>query len=207
MAPLRDAVDEYIHHHAAGPFDIRLLDAGRNLGLHDGLNYMLDRIRPGRDDVVIGYDPDESPLRAGWARAMADVMDADPKCGWLSLMSPPASEYMDRNGGSDREVAGHRLRVPGYSLINTVCAWRGNALAEVGKFSEPHRYYGGLEGEMMPKYISAGYWIGWLRDYWVAPLHDMADPEYQLYKRHHVGFETPLFPGSFADWCKQRGLA
>ncbi len=186
---------------------VRLLDAGRNLGLHDGLQYMVDQIAPADDDVVIGFDPDENPLRVGWANAMVDVFKADPTCGWISLMSPPARDYMAQHGCNNKEVAGHYLQVPGYSLINTLCAWTGRAIKAMGKFTEPHAYYGGFEGDMMPKTMAAGYWIGWLRDFEVAPLHNLADPEYQLYKRHHVGFAQPLFPGSFADWITSRGVS
>lgn len=183
-----------------------LLDAGRNLGTHDGLNYMVAQLDLQDDDVVLCFDADEKPLREGWAQAMVEVLKADPTCGWLSLMSPPASEYMDSHGAADKEVAGYRLRVPGYSLINTVVGWSGRAIKAMGKFTEPHGFYGGFEGAMMPPTMAAGYWIGWLRDYWVAPLHDLHEPEYQLYKRHHVGFEQPTFPGSFADWCRSRGV-
>lgn len=181
-------------------------DNGYNMGLHDGLQFLVDVLKPADDDVVIGFDPDENPLKPGWAQAMADVMAADPKCGWLSLMSPPAKEYMERNGYDAKHVAGHHLWVPGYSLINTVCAWRGNALKAMGRFNEPHRYYGGFEGAMMPPTMAAGFWIGWLRDYGVAPLHALHDAEYTLYKRHHVGFQQPMFPGSFADWLISRGV-
>lgn len=185
---------------------VRWLDAGHNLGLHRGLNYMVDQLDLQDDDVVIGFDPDEKPLREGWAQAMVDVFKADPTCGWISLMSPPAAEYMNSHGATDKDVGPHRLRVPGYSLINTVCGWSGRAIKAMGKFTEPHGFYGGFEGAMMPPTMAAGYWIGWLRDYWVAPLHDLHEPEYQLYKRHHVGFALPVFPGSFADWCNSRGI-
>lgn len=198
----------------AGGGPLNYFDCGYNMGLHDGLQFLVDQLKPADDDVVIGFDPDENPLQEGWAHAMANVMAADPKCGWLSLMSPPAHEYMLRHGHSVKHVpappqtniASYEVWVPGYSLINTVCAWRGSALKAMGKFNEPHAFYGGFEGAMMPPTMAAGYWIGWMRDYHVAPLHDLHDAEYSLYKPHHVGFKQPLFPGSFADWLVSRGV-
>ncbi len=191
-------------------------DNGYNMGLHDGLQFLVDRLNPADDDVVIGFDPDENPLRAGWAKVMAEIMAADPKCGWLSLMSPPALDYMQRHGHDTRKIVcapngvfnqeAYEVWIPGYSLINTVCAWRGNALKAMGKFNEPHAFYGGFEGAMMPPTMAAGFWIGWLKDYGVAPLHDLHDAEYSLYKPHHVGFKQPMFPGSFADWLTSRGV-
>ncbi len=184
---------------------VTMLDAGHNLGLHEGLNYMLEKIGPlDDDDVVVGFDADEDPLKAGWLDAMLRVFAADPKCGWLSLMSPNALDYMKAYGADDRVVGGEAVMVPGYSLINTVCAWRGAALKAVGKLTEPHLFYGGFEGTMMPRFMGAGYWIGWLSDYNVTTHHGLADAEYHRYKRHHVGFDLPLFPGSFADWIAQK---
>ncbi len=182
-----------------------LLDAGRNLGLHEGLNYMLKEIGPlGDDDIVVGFDADEDPQQVGWMNAMLRVFAADPKCGWLSLMSPPARKYMIEHGCTLREVGGETVQVPGYSLINTLCAWRGSAIKAMGSFTEPHIYYGGFEGHMMPKCMDAGFWIGWMSDYTVNPHHGIADPEYQKYKRAHVGFDLPEFPGSFEDWLRMK---
>lgn len=184
---------------------VTLLTVGRNLGLHEGFNHVFQHLGElDDDDVVVGYDPDENPLTKGWLDAMLRVFDADEKCGWLSLMSQPALEYMKQNGCRDLVVGGEPVKVPGYSLINTVCAWRGSALKAMGKFVEPHAYYGGIEGAMMPKLMGAGFWIGWMVNYGVAPLHDLADPEYKRYKRFHVGFDLPEFPGSFAEWCERK---
>ncbi len=183
----------------------RVLDAGRNLGLHEGLNYMMEQIWPlDDDDIVVGFDADEDPQMVGWLSAMRRVFEADPKCGWLSLMSPPARVFMQQNGCTVRQVGGETVQVPGYSLINTLCAWRGSAIKAMGKFTEPHMYYGGFEGHMMPKCMDAGFWIGWMADYTVNPHHGLADPEYQAYKRRHVGFDLPVFPGSFEEWVRMK---
>src|SRR6185369_2239868 len=66
----KQAIAEY-----AGMYgNVRVFDCGRNLGLHDGLQFLVDQIEPLDDDVVVGFDPDEKPLSDGWAHAMVDVM-------------------------------------------------------------------------------------------------------------------------------------
>jgi hypothetical protein len=196
------ALYEYV---AATPQAI-VWDAGRNLGLHEGLNYMYARLedvlRP--DDVLIAYDCDEHPWEPGWAAAMMRVFAADPKCGWLSLMSPPALRHLELNGIPISTVGGERVRIPNYPLINTVCAWRVAALRAVGnKFTEPFKWYGGIESDMMPKFTEAGYWVGWLQDYGVSPERDLEDPIYREFKDRHVGFKLPVFPGSFEEFVEQ----
>ena len=185
----------------SAPYPVHWFDAGTNLGLHDGLNYMLSHLPTDLDDaLIVGLDPDENPHTAGWLKAMHDVMAADASCGWLSLMHPAARDYMLKQGHASRVISGNTVDIPPYPLINTVCGWRLSAIRKVGAFTEPHRWYGGLESAMMPRYTEAGYWTGWLRDFGVTNLHHLADPEYLEYKRHHVGHVQPVFPGSFDEW-------
>lgn len=185
-----------------------ILDAGKNLGLHEGLNFMIRELAPvlSDDDIIVGYDPDEAPQRDGWLSAMLAAF-SDPKIGWLSLMCPAANEVLDKQGCKDFTVddGGFQVRVrsPNYALINTVCAWRYSIVKKLGRFDEPHAFYGGLEVAMMPKFWQHGYLVGWLADYYTANHRHLADPTYEQYKRRHVGHEEPVFPGSFEEWLKQ----
>jgi len=121
-AATRAAIDEYV---AAHP-DTVLLDAGANLGLHRGLNYMVEHALAAAPDdaVIVAFDPDEAPQTTTWLQAMRSVMSADSKCGWLSLMNRPCLDHLDEQHIPTTEVAGMRLRVPGYSLMNVLCGWR-----------------------------------------------------------------------------------
>lgn len=186
-------------------------DAGKNLGLHQGLTYMMERLeqvlKP--DDILIAYDSDEHPWKPGWAEAMLRVFAADPKCAWLSLLSVPALNDLNHNNVPVAIVGGEKVRIPGYPLINTVCAWRVSAVREVlgGIFTEPYAYYGGLESMLMPKFTNAGYWVGWLVDYGTSPERDLENPLYRAYKDSHVGFIQPVFPGSFEEYLLEKGKA
>ena len=155
---LQEAIAEY---KASAPYTVHWFDAGKNLGLHEGLNYMISHIPAEHDEaLIIGLDQDENPHREGWLEAMRAVMTADPACGWLSLMHPAAQAHMEKHGFTVRTPGGVNVWTHNYALINTVCGWRLSAIRKVGKFHEPHQWYGGLEIAMMPGYRDAGYWIG-----------------------------------------------
>ncbi len=183
-----------------------VISAGHNLGLHEGLNFMIMKLgmtlQP--EDIIVAFDPDEKPLKQGWLDAMIRVMEADPRVAWLSLMNPPCRAHLKSLGCTSETIGGERVEFPGHALMNTVVAWRYEAIQKVGRFHEPHAYYGGIELAMQPKFMDAGYRIGWMTDYDVAPLHDLADPQYTAYKRAHVGFDLPEFPGSFDEWLAAR---
>lgn len=197
-AGTRAAVDEYLQAHP----DAVLLDAGRNLGLHEGLNHLVASLDPLCDDdtIIIAADPDEAPFTAGWADAMLDVFNADPTCGWLSLVSKPITDNLNEGKVETTQVAGVSVRVPPYCLMNILCGWRMGAIRAAGIFAEPFAWYGGLEIEMQPRFRRAGYWVGWLADYESTARKDLEDAIYAAYKLHHVGFSSPVFPGSFEEW-------
>lgn len=192
---------------------VKVLDAGKNLGLHGGVNYMLKLILEGYNgeppaddnDIVIAIDADDDPVHIGWVDTFVDVFAALPKLGWASLMCEPGRDVLNYRNvpiqtvdvGRDNHI---RYRKPGFPLINTVCAWRVKALRELGDITEPHAYYGGIEVDMMPKFEKAGWDVIWLEDFTVLSHRHLHDQSYEIYKRRHVGHEAPIFPGSFDDF-------
>jgi hypothetical protein len=198
----REETTAAIASYAAKCHDVLVIDAGKNLGLHEGLNHLLIGIPLADDDIVVGYDADEDPVRAGWLEAMARVFAADRTVGWLSLMAKVLEERLDHDRAGERIVGGERVRFPTTSLMNCVVGWRGAAIKAMGRMDEPHAFYGGLEGTMQPRCRSAGYSIGFMSDYWTLNHRGLADKTYELYKLRHVGHEQPHFPGSFDEWIK-----
>lgn len=180
------------------------LNLEKNEGLHKNANRVLAHLSPSLSDadIVVFYDADEGALQKGWLEAMTEVFRRDPFCGWLSLNAQPILDNLNTSKTSILEVGGVRLRIPGYPLMNLICGWRVGALRAIGPLNEPHEWYGGLEMDAQPKFNNAGYWVGWLEDYLTQPHTVLADPEYTKYKKHHVGFEQPGFPGSFEEWLK-----
>ena len=204
---------------------LTILDPGKNLGLHEGFNYALERVLPGLDDddLIIAYDLDESPRSTGWLNAMRLVMAADSACGWLSMSSSAIKTALAdapvraivgparaRGETSPTSASGptHEcvaVIVPDRPCINHVCSWRVRALRAVGKLEESRPYYGYLEMVMWPKFKAAGYYQGWLRDFY--DQHDAYGPyqdaEYQAYKRAHVASSPNTFLGSFEEWLSR----
>ncbi len=198
---VRAALEQYQEGH---PRQVVLVDAGKNLGLHEGLNYLFKMFGSSfaDDDVVVGFDSDEAPVRAGWLDAMLQIFAADPKAGWLSLNCPMVNESLIRQGVELSTVAGHRLRIPPMAMMNVVVGWRVGCLRAMGQFQEPHAYYGGIELAMQPLAREKGYWVGFLEDFHTSNHRGFADRIYELYKLRHVGHELPHFPGSFDEFLK-----
>lgn len=197
---LREAMREHTDKH---PFSSRL-DFGENLGLHGGLNKILEVADSvlHNDDVVIAIDADDDPQQVGWVSAMMLLFAERPDVGWISLMCEPGRDVLNQRGVAiDHANTGDvRYRIPGFPLINTVCAWRVQALRALGPIVEPHKYYGGIEVAMMPKFEEAGWRVAWLEDFTVASHRHLGDPIYERYKQRHVGHVKPVFPGSFDEY-------
>ena len=183
---------------------VTIYDAGSNLGLHGGLNYLLERISLADDDIVVGIDPDDGPRRQEWLDAMLRVFATDSQVGWLSLVTPQIIVALDKDAVSSLIIGGERVRFPGAPLMQVVVGWRGSMLKKLGPMTEPHAYYGGLESDMQPRCRALGYTIGFMVDYLTDSHRCLADRTYELYKLHHVGFEQPIFPGSFDEWLAGR---
>jgi hypothetical protein len=197
----RFAIDTYAIAHSQ---NVTVVDVGKNLGLHEGLNHLLSKIILEDDDMVVAYDADEAPQTPGWVGAMLSVMRTDPKVGWLSLMAEVLAEALDKDNVPIVDVGGIRVRFPATSLMNCVVGWRGSMLKAIGKLEEPHAFYGGIEGAMQPKCREAGYSVGFMVDYYTKNHRGYADLAYEEYKLAHVGFTQPIFPGSFDEWLREK---
>ena len=151
----------------AGQLQAQVMDPGKNLGLHNGFNFAMQKLALGwaPDEFVIGYDPDECPITPGWVRAMFDVMTANASIGWLSLTS--GSTDVDQKGFSykDRQIAGHKVRFFDTAKMNIVCMWRTSMLRQVGWLDEPRPYYGLLESMMWPRLERLGWKTGYMMEF------------------------------------------
>ncbi len=194
------ALLEYVN---ANRRSVTLYGEGKNVGLHEGLNVLLSKIDLKDEDIVVGIDPDDGPRRKGWLEAMIRVFEADPKAGWLSLVTPQIIGVLDERKSSVVTLGGEHVRFVTEPLMNVVVGWRGATLKAMGKMEEPHAFYGGLESVMQTKCMAAGYTVGYMVDYHTDSHRHLADEEYELFKIRHVGFVQPIFPGSFEDFLKE----
>lgn len=180
--------------------EIEVLDAGRNLGLHHGFNYVLQQLSPAPDDIVIAYDGDSTPLGQGWDLALVRAILGDPerKIVWASLSNPRSAKDLAERGYSEKLIDGHLpVRITKTAVTNSVCAWRFGWLQSVGLLSEPSAFYGHLEAAMFSK-LGSNQWA-FVRDYVESDeLRDLHDRAYVVYKWCHAHLRS--WPGDFESW-------
>lgn len=168
-----------------------LFDAGKNLGLHEGINYLLKQTQA---QAVIGYDPDSFPLKIGWDDAITKVLC--PKVVWATLGNPRSIQELKARGYEEKNLNFVRVWKTKQAVVNSICAWYVPWLNEVG-LSENRPYYGHLESPMFQK-LKGREWV-FLPDYpEIDDLRYDHDKDYVLYKWAHAHLKT--WDGDFKDW-------
>lgn len=175
------------------------LDAGKNLGLHEGLNYMCKALDMKPSDKVIGFDPDTLPQTRGWDDALLKALDL-PNVGWASLWNEHSEGEMRARGYTESTEHGLDLWTTKQAVVNSICAWNLEWVYNVGGFQEPAEFYGGLECCMFPKCVAQGKRWVWLRYFTEGKWGtDLSDPEYTAYKWAHA---HQGWKGDFAAWLQ-----
>lgn len=184
----------------------RLLDPGRNLGLHDGFNWALAQIKPKREDIIIGYDCDSLPISQGWDMALVRAIegrrgDRHGEVVWATLGNPRTLRDIRERGYDEATADGYiKLMLTRTSITNSVCAWRYGWLQDVGFLQEPRAFYGHLEAAMWRKLKEGKRWAvlpGWQESDELREMHDRA---YIVYKWRHS--HTNDWPGDFESFVK-----
>jgi hypothetical protein len=180
-------------------FGIKWIDSGFDRGLHDGLNFACSQIKPWDDDVIIVYDPDSGPTRQGWDMALVTAIT---KGGYLiaSLGEPRAMKELRAYGYAQKTVDGYlKIWEPVRPVVMSVSAFSYGFVRKQGGFSQPLKYYGGLEAAMWEKMQRHGGRWAYLPEYGEEnSLRDQHDREYLSYKWNHGHLLG--FPGSFQEY-------
>lgn len=189
----------------AGEFGIRVLDPGKNLGLHAGFNWAMCALNPRDEDIIIGYDGDSLPISPGWDMALVRAIDGTKtqhgkKVVWSTLGNPRTIKDINLRGFDKATADGYLdIWLTRTSITNSVCAWRYGWLRSVGFLHEPRAFYGHLEAEMwgrMRKDREAwGVLPGWQES---DELRDFHDREYVVYKWKHAHEKS--WPGDFESF-------
>ncbi len=189
--PLNEAENSVALRVICDSYGIEFMDAGRNLGLHKGWNYVQERLPLKPEDVVIAYDPDSNPISPGWDMALITALN-DPRHGWATLNSAWAEDQVTRAGFEERIVGGHlAVRKVSQACMNSVSAWKGKYLLHTKGLYEGNEFYGGLECHMFPKLAECGLEWVFVRDWWEDhSFHVQQDPQYRDYKWAHAHLGT-----------------
>ncbi len=178
---------------------IEYLNAGRNLGLHEGFNYVLRSIDLKPDDVVIALDPDSMCEVAGWDEALCDALKI-PDVGWATLMNPRCEDELKKYGYDvGVTLGGKEVWFTRQAIVNSICAWRGDFLIHSKGLTENRPFYGHLESPMYEKLKAAKLRWAFLVGY---PETDqqrlIEDRIYQIYKWEHAHLQS--WHGDFESW-------
>lgn len=198
--PLGDRSDA---HGVCKRYGIRVLDAGRNLGLHDGFNHVVRELGPRPGDLFVGYDPDSWPVTPGWLQRMVEVAATAKRVGWISLMNPVSRREMGERGFKPEQLGDLVLWETLAPVVNSICAWPAEFLLSAGGLREPLQYYGYLECAMWDELRKQGKRWVFIDSVWEGQeLVGAGDPEYREWKAKYAhARETNL---SFGDWLKTR---
>jgi hypothetical protein len=174
-------------------FNLTILDAGENLGLSGGYNYIIDKYP--LVDYAILYDCDSNPETKGWDKALMDSIK-EPKQAYLSLMFPIAKREMQERGFTPwANSVGHVIWKPKQACCQSVSCADLTYLRSIGGLQEPRKYYGGLESFMF-KYWNEDHQIGYIDGVYEVQLHgkDETPKVYADYKwaYAHEGYEGTL---------------
>lgn len=179
------------------------LDPGKNLGLHEGLNFALREARATENDRVLIMDPDTYPFTPGWDTALLEALDI-PGVGWASLCNNHSDGEMRERGYDETIEGGLKIWTTHRPVVNSVSGFRLDWVLAAGGFQEPYAYYGGLEvamWEIMKK--NTNYRWVFLRDFFEDVFkEDLIDPIYIAYKyaHGHQGYQ-----GDFETYLKEHG--
>jgi GT2 family glycosyltransferase len=187
-------------------YPVIVVDPGKNLGLHGGFNWALTQLKPGPDDIIIGYDGDSYPISSGWDMALTRAI--------LSPRSDGHGQVVWSTLGNTRSISDARLR--GYDRVmadgfielmlvhaavtNSICAWRYDWLESVGFLDEPLDFYGHLETCMWQKLQKGKRWA--VLTQWMESdeLRDLHDRQYVAYKWFYAHDKT--WTGDLASYIE-----
>lgn len=181
----------------------KLLDFGKNLGLHKGFNAAFLSQNFPDNGMVIGYDPDTWPVTYGWDKAMCDTFVSDPSIGWLSLWNESSDREIieQQKGLKTAVIGGHTVHVLDYAVMNSICGFRSGWLKKVGGLVEPNEFYGGVECAMWNHLQEHKMKWVFMRDFKEIPeLRWRAPRAYIVWKDLHGREGTVKV--SFEDWLK-----
>lgn len=166
-------------------FGYQVLTPSVNMGLHGGLNWACDHIKPAPEDIVVIYDPDSYPLDSGWLQAFVVAI----KNGGLSIAGIVnkgiLNELKTRTARSYLVDGYLEIIEPKVAGMLSVCGWRWDFVQAAGGFQEPNAHYGGLEAAMWAR-LGGRKW-GYLPQYREDSeiIHCQQDDDYMHWKWRH----------------------
>ncbi len=170
---LKDICERYRFHY---------IDAGYNMGLYDGWNFLLETL-PMECKSVILHDGDNFLLNDGWTGAIFDVLE-DGTVGNCIVSNDINYRELHERGFESETINGHKVRISKQAICCTVGGWSVPFLRSIGGITAPHKYYGGNEVHMWKYYQEQGKKLVVLEDFHeeLDSMKSLQDAAYQEYK-------------------------
>lgn len=158
-------------------------NAGKNLGLHDGYNYLISNLPEDADRYIL-FDGDSYPITENWHIPLLKLHD-DSRIVWTSLYNKHSYKEMSERSFRSEVLFGYNCQIVLAPVINSISCFKKSWTDSVGGLTEPMRFYGGLEMSMWHKKSVDKLWV-FLNDYKEESNPTPNDPIYTEYKVAHA---------------------
>lgn len=179
-------------------FNLTIFDAGENLGLSGGYNYLINAHHELKQAIL--FDCDSNPDTKGWDEALMEIIKY-PDIAYISLMFETAKREMRERGFTPIQYGNHVVWRPKQACMQSISCADLDYIRSIGGMQEPKKYYGGLESTMF-KYWNDKHKLVYIDGVCETQLNgeDDVDPFYKDYKWEyaHNGYN-----GSFEDFIKE----
>lgn len=164
-------------------FKCRVISNYRNIGGHEGFQWMLDECPIEHEDIVICYDPDSNPITPGWISAMKEVLTFNPPFNVIVALNYPQMQIAAKNWQMTFQ-GGICVKKPECLEMTNVTGFRASFLKQYGFRSDRCEYYGHVESYFKKVCDTHKLNQWWLQsfDEMSVPLHDRL---YQDWKIEH----------------------
>lgn len=179
-------------------FDLTVLDAGENLGLSGGYNYLIEQYS--ELEYAILYDCDSNPETKGWDKALIDTIQYS-DVAYLSLMFDTAKREMQERGFTPIQYGEHVIWNPKQACQQSISCADLKYLRSVGGLQEPKKYYGGLESTMF-KYWNDKHKIGYIDGVYETQLHGQDETD-EIYRAYKWAYAHQGYNGSFEQFIEE----
>lgn len=174
----------------AEKWKLKVVSNPKNVGGHEGYNWVFRQLPIGDDDFVIGFDSDSWPMHKGWDSAMIQALQKCPELSSVSLII----DSLVKNRQWTTVCTEPNVVVPDHIDMVNVSCWRASAVKKTAGMLGMARYYGG--GEIMMSGL--GMKTGYLWDYREEFCPIPHDQRYNDWKMAHLRG----FPGNFDEYLK-----
>lgn len=188
-----------------------LFDAGYNLGLHNGYNYIFEKAGLTDEDLVLCVDPDTWLVTEGWDTAMEEVL-LWTDCVWTCLMNEGVETEQNVGWREQRILVPNGSNAPknikawrpARPCIQSICGFKYSWLRKIGGFNEPSAFYGGLECALYSKLDHTNEVLLYLPDYRDDFFHfsPRGIAQYNEYKIAHA--HKGSWKGDFESYLKEK---